>query len=503
MAGAEELEVDLVDQAGGVEGLGPGRAGAAALAVGQRPELVVDEGEQLVERRRLAPGAQALEDQGNGAGRSGGEPVRADSVCIQVGSSRRPGFPLGKLRSERTSRQPEETMRTPSTRLPWAALLLAALACSGESDPMAPSGGDVMAAVQAGARVISVSPSSNPVDFGTIQGPFGSATPTTKTFTVTNVGTKVTTGLAVSITGTGAAAYSIGAGDDGCSGRSLALSGKNKTCSVKLTFAPTAPGSFTAALNVTIAQPKALVSVSLSGTGADPLTVTIDQAAGQADPAIGTLPSWVTFHVVFSNPVANPTLKLQNFSGVSIGGMSLTPTGARDGTEYLIAVKAGSFGTLTFSMPAGQSTDIYGQSNAASTSTDNSVTVVAPLTVTINQASYQQDPAYGESQVYFEAVFSNPVTDFGAEDVAVSGVGDGASVVRLDDSYTRYQVVVYLYDSGVVNADILANSATDAYGQSNAASTSTDNSVDVTLGQQVECVPSGDPDPDEPICSTS
>jgi hypothetical protein len=68
------------------------------------------------------------------------------------------------------------------------------------------------------------------VSFGTIEGPFESATPATQTFTVTNVGTKVTSGLAVSIAGTGAAAYSIKAGDDGCTGRSLGLTSKNKAC---------------------------------------------------------------------------------------------------------------------------------------------------------------------------------------------------------------------------------------------------------------------------------
>jgi hypothetical protein len=217
-----------------------------------------------------------------------------------------------------------------------------------------------------------------------------------------------------------------------------------------------------------------------------PLTVTIDQAADQADPAIGTRVT-VTFHIVFNNPVANPEFKTANFSGVSLAGLGLIPTGARDGTEYLLLVRVGSFGTLTVSMPAGQSTDIYGQSNAASTSTDNSVTVAAPLTVTINQASDQSDPAFGESEAYFEAVFSNPVTDFDGSDVAVSGVGGGASVVRLDETYTRYRVVVPVFESGFVTADIPANRATDAYGQSNAASTSTDNSVEVIMGQQTEC----------------
>lgn len=81
-------------------------------------------------------------------------------------------------------------------------------------------------------------------------------------------GTKVTSGLTVAITGAGAAAYSIAAGDGGCTGRSLGLTTKNKTCTVKVTFAPSAAGTFAAALTVTVAQPKAQVSVNLTGTGA-------------------------------------------------------------------------------------------------------------------------------------------------------------------------------------------------------------------------------------------
>jgi hypothetical protein len=179
-------------------------------------------------------------------------------------------------------------VRTPSARLSSAVLLLAALACSGEPETMAPTDPDQgpIAAAQAGTRVIDVSPGTNPVSFGTVQSPFESATPTTQTFTVTNVGTKVTSGLAVSITGAGAAAYSIKSGDDGCTGRSLALSGKNKSCSVKVTFAPSAAGSFSAALNVTVAQPKATVLVNLGGTGANATSIVVRSAVTGADVSV-------------------------------------------------------------------------------------------------------------------------------------------------------------------------------------------------------------------------
>ena len=106
-----------------------------------------------------------------------------------------------------------------------------------------------------------------------------------------------------------------------------------------------------------------------------PLTVTINQAAGQSDPADGPLPIRVMFHVVFNNPVADIPGGALALSGVSILGVSVDPTGDRDGTEWLLGVLAGDAGTLTASILAGKVTDMFGQTNAASTSTDNSVEV--------------------------------------------------------------------------------------------------------------------------------
>ena len=110
-----------------------------------------------------------------------------------------------------------------------------------------------------------------------------------------------------------------------------------------------------------------------------------------------------------------------------------------------------------------------------------------PLTVTINQASWQQDPAVGVSEVYFEVEFSNTVTDFDGSDVTVGGVGYGATVSPLDQVGIRYQVTVGVWESGQVSASIAAGVVRDISGQWNAASTSTDNVVEVYAGEMVDC----------------
>ena len=153
---------------------------------------------------------------------------------------------------------------------------LAALAAGCGADSGTPTGPEAGPSLAAGGRGISISPSTDPVSFGAVAVPAGPTNSTTQTFTVTNGGTRVTSALALAITGEGAAAYRIDPGDDRCSGRSLATSGKNKTCTFKVSFAPAAAGVFSATLSVTVAQPKTTVSVNFTGTGfTQPATIRI------------------------------------------------------------------------------------------------------------------------------------------------------------------------------------------------------------------------------------
>ena len=207
---------------------------------------------------------------------------------------------------------------------------------------------------------------------------------------------------------------------------------------------------------------------------ATPPTVTIKQSSGQADPTNG---STINFTVVFSEPVTGFTTGDVTLGGTTGGTKVGTVTGS--GTTYNVAVTGMTGqGTVVASISGGMATDVAGNSNAASTSTDNTVTrdTVGP-SVTINQASGQADPTNG-STINFTVVFSEPVTGFTTGDVTLSGTTGGTKVGTVTGSGTTYDVAVTgMTGQGTVVATIAGAVANDAAGNNNAASTSTDNTV--------------------------
>lgn len=214
---------------------------------------------------------------------------------------------------------------------------------------------------------------------------------------------------------------------------------------------------------------------------ATPPTVTINQAAAQVDP---TNASPINFTVIFSEPVTNFATGDVTLSGTA-GATTATVTGS--GTTYNVAVSgmAGS-GTVIASLSAGVASDAAGNLSTASTSADKTVTydVTAP-TVTIDQASGQADPTSG-SPINFTVVFNEPVNNFATGDVTLGGTA-GATTAVVTGSGTTYNVAVSgMTQSGTVIANIAANVATDAAGNANAASTSTDNTV-TYIACQVSC----------------
>src|SRR6185295_8057380 len=98
-------------------------------------------------------------------------------------------------------------------------------------------------------------------------------------------------------------------------------------------------------------------------------TVTINQAAAQADP---TSTSPINFTAVFDQPVTGFTTGDVTLSGTA-GATTGTVTGGP--TTYNVAVSGmtGS-GTVIASVGAAKATDTAGNDNAASSSTDNTVT---------------------------------------------------------------------------------------------------------------------------------
>ena len=225
-------------------------------------------------------------------------------------------------------------------------------------------------------------------------------------------------------------------------------------------------------------------------------TVTINQAQAQADPTSATP---IVFTVVFSEPVTGFANADVSFTGSTAGGtLAAAVTGS--GEVYTVSVSGmTTSGTVVASIPAAAAADADNNTTAASTSTDNSVTFNSPPpTVTINSAVGQPDPTSG-GPVAFVVTFSKPVTGFTASDVSFTGSTAGGTLVAVvTGSGAEYTVAVTgMTTAGTVVASIPAGAATDAGSQPNAASTSTDNTVQFAAGSPTVTInqASGQTDP--------
>jgi Big-like domain-containing protein len=208
-----------------------------------------------------------------------------------------------------------------------------------------------------------------------------------------------------------------------------------------------------------------------------PPTVTINQAAGQADP---TSASPIKFTVVFSESVSGFTAADVTIGGTA-GGIKTVSLTCGSNTYCVEVSGMTTAGTVTATIAAGVATDAAGNPNTASTSTDNTVMWVppdsTPPTVTINQATGQADPT-SASPIKFTVVFSESVSGFTAADVTIRGTAGGIKTVSLTCGSNTYCVEVSgMSTAGTVIATIAAGVATDAAGNPNTASTSTDNTV--------------------------
>jgi hypothetical protein len=271
----------------------------------------------------------------------------------------------------------------------------------------------------------------------------------------------------VTLSGTAGATSAVVSG--GPSDYNVAVSGMTTNGTVIITVA--AGVAQDEAGNTNTASINTDNTVTYQGDTTNP-TVTINQAAAQADP---TNASPINFTVVFSENVSD-------FTGadVTISGVAGTPTVNVAGgpAVYTVSVSGmASNETVVATINAGVAHDAFGNPNNASTSTDNRVTYdTTPPTVTINQAAGQADPASTEP-IYFTVVFSEAVTGFTNADVTLSGTA-GATTVVISGSGPTYTVEVSgMTGSGTVTASIAAGRAVDAAGNANIASTSTDPTV--------------------------
>ena len=170
-------------------------------------------------------------------------------------------------------------------------------------------------------------------------------------------------------------------------------------------------------------------------------TVTINQAAGQADP---TSASPINFTVTFSETVTGFTASDISFAGSTAGG-TLTAAVTGTGPTYNVAV-SGMTGTgnVVVSVPAGAATDAAGNVSLASTSTDNtvaftSVDTIAPTVQSINRVGTTPTNA---ASVSWTVLFSESVTGVDASDFALATTGavTGATITTVSGSGSQYTV---------------------------------------------------------------
>ncbi len=208
-----------------------------------------------------------------------------------------------------------------------------------------------------------------------------------------------------------------------------------------------------------------------------PPTVTIEQGASQLDP---TNSSPITFDVHFSQAVTGFDGSDVLFTGSTVAG-TLVAGVSGVAQDYTVTVMGMSgTGAVVAIIPAGAAVNDLGTANAASSSTDNTVSFDGdPPTVTINQAPGHPDPT-NVASVQFDVKFSEPVTGFDAADVSLAGSTTGGTLsIDVTGSLDTYLVTVTgMTTSGSIIATIPAAAAIDAAGNGNLASTCTDNLVE-------------------------
>src|SRR5207248_1385614 len=139
-----------------------------------------------------------------------------------------------------------------------------------------------------------------------------------------------------------------------------------------------------------------------------------------------------------------------------------------------------SDGTISASIAAGQVSDLAGNTNTVSTSSDN--TEIGRATCregTDNQASAQADQT-NSLPIHFTAQFSEAIqaSTFTSGDVSLSGTAGHASdtVVRSPDcGRVHFLAVGGLSSDGTISASIAAGQVSDLAGNTNTVSTSSDN----------------------------
>ena len=202
--------------------------------------------------------------------------------------------------------------------------------------------------------------------------------------------------------------------------------------------------------------------------------VSVNRAAGQPD---STSTGPIQFTVTFTEPVTGFDASDVKFAGSTAGG-PLVAEVTGGSTVYTVSVTGmNTTGTVVINLLNGAATDAAGNPSTASTAIDNTVawtqagdTTAPTAAVTLANG---QAATTSNAPVNFTVTFSEPVTDFGADDISFTGTTAGGTPVALvtTNGPSVYNVTVYgMTSSGAVVVSVPANATRDAAGNFSTAS---------------------------------
>lgn len=216
-------------------------------------------------------------------------------------------------------------------------------------------------------------------------------------------------------------------------------------------------------------------------------TLTINQKSGQADPT-NTLP--IEFTIVASEAIANFDISDITQSGTATGiTWALTTS---DNINWSLKANAiTGAGTLIPSIAANKFTDLAGNNNIASTSTDNQVLYeTTKPSLTINQKVGQSDPT-NSLPIEFTIVFSEAIKpdSFTIADLSQGGSASGITWnLTTSNNITWSLAATAIATPGTVVPSIAAGKVSDPAGNTNIASTSTDATVTYDITPPINAV---------------
>jgi len=206
-----------------------------------------------------------------------------------------------------------------------------------------------------------------------------------------------------------------------------------------------------------------------------PLTVTVNQSAAQLDPTSTDL---AVFEAVFSDAIDPTTFEDSDITLTGTTG-SISSRTTSDNITWMFEVSGMTNGdVVTASLDAGVVFTLNSDTNLISTSTDNEVTYITPLNVTINQNPSQDDPTSVDSAL-FDIVFSRDIetSSFTSSDLTITGSSGTVNLLTEIDAQNWTAEITGMTDGDTVILSLEADTVQDSSGNINLASTSSDNQV--------------------------